>query len=240
MKRKQGKNGSYLDLYPESDYDPTVYERPVYTADICLLRVHEGQLKSLMIRRGQAPFKGMLANPGGFVDINKGETSLSAAYRELGEEANVTSVKLKPFWTYDDPNRDPRWRTITKAFYALLSEEQVNELDIVAGDDALKDSQEWVPLKNTPEDLAFDHAGILGDLMTYLEDRLERYPIAFEFLSDKFSWGQLQEVYEAISGRSEPSPNFRRKMKRKYKLEELPEKFSSTGGRPPILLKRAE
>jgi hypothetical protein len=74
--RKQGANGTYLDLYPQSSYDPTRWERVGKTVDIIIVRVEKGVLKVLMIRRANNPdaqcdaYPGRLAIPGGFLNVN--------------------------------------------------------------------------------------------------------------------------------------------------------------------------
>jgi len=128
-------------------------ERPYYTADVVCIRGEE----VLMIERGWEPFKGHLALPGGHVDA-VGETSRSAAARELQEETGVRAAPedLILVGVYDAPGRDPRGRYVTVA-YAI---EVPDGTTAQAGDDAA--AVRWVPL-DMPGDLAFDHAQILAD-----------------------------------------------------------------------------
>lgn len=95
----------------------------------------------LLIERGRAPGKGLLALPGGF--LNPGERIEDGMIRELHEE---TKIKLQPQvlrgsiegkTVVDTPDRDPRGRTITHAFYIKLKDQQ--DLPHVRGsDDAAK------------------------------------------------------------------------------------------------------
>ena len=95
----------------------------------------------LLIERGRAPGKGLLALPGGF--LNPNESIETGMIRELHEE---TKIKLQPQVlrgsivnriVVDNPDRDPRGRTITHAFHIKLKDQQ--DLPQVKGsDDAAK------------------------------------------------------------------------------------------------------
>lgn len=130
------------------------------TADAVVLTLRDGKLCALVITRGRAPFAGRLALPGGFVDID--ESVDHAVRRELAEE---TGLELKPrqleqLGAYGAPDRDPRMRTVSVAYLALLPEIS----DVKAGDDA-SDVQclpvSWLLARR--DRLAFDHRLILRD-----------------------------------------------------------------------------
>lgn len=137
-----------------------------------LMALKEGPDKSLsvlLIQRGHAPFQGMYALPGGFLDEE--DASLEeAACRELLEETNV---QVKPdriynFGTYGDRGRDPRGRTVTGAFLILLNKLELQELNIKAGDDAREAA--FFAIDKLPN-LAFDHAKVIADGLAYLAMR---------------------------------------------------------------------
>ena len=123
---------------------------PALTVDCVVL---DRQQRLLVVRRGNPPFKGMYALPGGFVDI--GETAEDACRRELLEETGVRGGKLQLVGVYSDPKRDPRGHTCSVAFLA-----RIQRASAKAGDDAA--GVEWI--KNwSKADMAFDHARILAD-----------------------------------------------------------------------------
>lgn len=107
----------------------------------------------LLIERKHDPFAGHWALPGGFVDPD--ETLEQAATRELEEETGVTGLTLIQLQAFGDPGRDPRGRTVTIAFLALLD----HAPRVTAGDDASK--AQWFSVDALPK-LAFDHAKILA------------------------------------------------------------------------------
>jgi len=135
------------------------YPRPMVTVDIIVLNSFDGKNKILLINRGHEPYKGCWALPGGYVDID--EELEDAANRELKEETNIEDIELKQFRTYGTLRRDPRGRTISVIYYAIVNNK--NFL-VKAGDDAAK--AEWFDVDTLPS-LAFDHKVIIDDFLEY-------------------------------------------------------------------------
>jgi 8-oxo-dGTP diphosphatase len=125
-------------------------ETPLLATD-CVAVDARGRV--LLIRRGNPPFKGLWALPGGFVDI--GETVEAACRRELEEETGIAAGKLELVGVYSDPRRDPRGHTCSVVFLARIARATPR-----AGDDAA--AAEWVEDWSKAE-IAFDHAAILAD-----------------------------------------------------------------------------
>jgi ADP-ribose pyrophosphatase len=136
------------------------YPRPCVTTDSIVFRKIDGDWNVLLIQRRNEPFKGCWALPGGFVEME--ETLENAAARELQEETGLRGVALKQLHAYGDPNRDPRQRTITIAYWGID-----NSCQEVAGDDDAALAQ-WFPLNALPP-LAFDHAKIIAKAKQVLE-----------------------------------------------------------------------
>ena len=123
---------------------------PALTTDCVVV---DSRRRVLLVRRGNPPFKGKYALPGGFVEI--GETVEEACRRELMEETGVKAGRLELIGVYSDPKRDPRGHTCSVAFLARIARAKPT-----AGDDAA--AAEWVE-GWSKLDIAFDHARILGD-----------------------------------------------------------------------------
>lgn len=119
----------------------------------CVALDAKGRL--LLVRRGQPPFKGRYALPGGFVEI--GETVEEACRRELMEETGVKAGKLELVGVYSDPKRDPRGHMCSVVFLTRVARARPR-----AGDDAA--AAEWVE-DWAARDLAFDHARIVADAL---------------------------------------------------------------------------
>src|SRR5206468_7335127 len=137
-----------------------------------------GALHVLLVRRGEAPYEGMWAIPGGFK--RPVETLDEAAKRELGEETGVDAAPiLKQFRAYGDPGRDPRMNVVTVAYLAVFREVS----GIVAGTDAADAS--LIPVSdalNGSIKLAFDHVQILRDAVERVRADLALRGIATAFV----------------------------------------------------------
>ena len=197
---------------PKYVYD---YPRPAVTVDIILFTFHDNDLKVLLIRRNGEPFKGKWALPGGFVNMD--EDLDTAAMRELAEETHVTDVYLEQLYTFGDPERDPRGRVITVAYFALLSTDQAAQLHIKSDSDA--DDARWWSMYALPE-LAFDHDPILQYALQRLRWKLEWTALGFLLLPAEFTLSELQKVYETVLNEPLDKRNFRRKMLATDVLEE--------------------
>jgi 8-oxo-dGTP diphosphatase len=193
-----------------TSYDSGSYPPVAVTADLVVLTVRDDELAALLVRRGEPPFAGELALPGGFVQPD--ETLREAAARELTEEtgAGFGSVHLEQLASYGDPGRDPRMRVITVAYLALAPELPSPE----AGSDAAEAA--WVPvtglLRGPAPRLAFDHDRILADGIERARSKLEYTPLATAFCPPEFTVAQLRRVYEVVWGTSLDPRNFHRKL----------------------------
>jgi 8-oxo-dGTP diphosphatase len=174
------------------------------TVDVVIFTVRDDALQALLVRRGAPPFKDRWALPGGFV--REDEPLEQAALRELEEETGVRDVYLEQLYTFGEPDRDPRGRVITVAYYALIASDRQT---LAAGTDAA--AARWWPA-GAPPPLAFDHHEILDYAIERLRNKLEYTTVGFQLLPARFTLTQLQRVYEAILGRALDKRNFRRKM----------------------------
>ena len=134
------------------------YPRPTVTAD-CVVITREAEPQVLLIQRGNQPFKGCWAFPGGFMNMD--ETTEQCAIRELEEETGLFVSELQQIGAYSKVDRDPRGRTVTVAYLVRVDVPVV----VTGQDDAAK--AEWWPLSALPP-LAFDHEDILCDALNLL------------------------------------------------------------------------
>ena len=189
-------------------YDSSGFPPFAVTVDIVILTMAEGLLQALLVRRGEAPFEGMWATPGGFKRPD--ETLDAAARRELSEETGVDVPSLlTQFGAYGDPGRDPRMNVVTVAYLAVLRDVGA----IVAGTDAAHAA--LVPASEILEqriELAFDHLRIVRDAVERVRVELEVSGIATAFVGETFTMAELRAVYEAIWGVQLDAANFRRSL----------------------------
>ena len=129
------------------------YPRPAVTAD-CVVMTKESVPQVLLIERRNDPFKGNWAFPGGFMEMN--ETTEQCAIRELEEETGLVVEKVFQIGAYSKVDRDPRGRTVSVAYLAVIDK----PADVIGQDDAAK--AQWFPINALPS-LAFDHNDIMHD-----------------------------------------------------------------------------
>lgn len=190
-----------------SRYDPNDYPPVAVTVDLVALTIRDDALCALVIRRGQAPYSGRWALPGGFVRPD--EDLDEAAARELMEETGVPigRLHLEQLASYGAPQRDPRMRVVTVA-YLVLAPDLPRP---AAGGDAA--GARWAPvLELTATRLAFDHRQILADGVERARAKLEYTPLATTFCAGEFTVAELRRVYEIVWGTELDSRNFHRKV----------------------------
>lgn len=131
------------------------YPRAAVTADTAVLYRDEDGWHILLIRRGNEPYAGSWALPGGF--LNMDETTEECARRELQEETGVEAGVLHLTGIYSAIERDPRGRVVTASYYTIVP----HKVTAKGADDAAE--ARWWPLEALPA-LAFDHAQMICDL----------------------------------------------------------------------------
>ena len=203
------------------------YPHPAVTTDCVIFGFDGERLQVLLIERGIEPYKGHWAFPGGFLKMD--ETAEEGAKRELKEETGLENAYIQQLHTFSAPNRDPRERVITIAYYALVKIQEVK-----GGDDAA--SARWFPLDEIPS-LAFDHDYILRMATQRLREQIHFQPIGFELLPEKFTLKELQLLYEAILGINFDRRNFAKKMFHLEILTDLEETIWPTPKREAKLYK---
>jgi 8-oxo-dGTP diphosphatase len=129
------------------------YPRPSVTVDALVYTREGNSVFILLIQRGNEPFRGKWALPGGFMDND--ELLEDACKRELFEETGVEIEKMIQFKTYDAIGRDPRGRNISVVYYTEVEK----KIKVNGGDDASQ--AEWFPVEDLPP-LAFDHKEIIS------------------------------------------------------------------------------
>lgn len=187
-------------------YDPSRFPAFAVTVDIVILTMSEGLPHVLLVCRGEPPFEGMWAIPGGFKRPN--ETLEEAAKRELAEETGVGAAGLlTQFGAYGDPGRDPRMNVVTVGYLAVLRDVGA----VVEGADAA--AAALLPVSDLLSgkiELAFDHLQLVRDAVETVRTDLELRGIATAFLGPTFTLAELRSVYEAIWGVQLDGANFRR------------------------------
>jgi 8-oxo-dGTP diphosphatase len=178
------------------------HPHPAVAVDLAMFTLRDDVLQVLLVERGLEPFRGQWALPGGFVRIK--ENLAEAARRELREETGLSQSYLEQVGAFGDPDRDPRERVISVAYFAIISADKVA---LQAGSDAR--GVRWCAWNELPA-LAFDHHHILNEARAKLLEKMNRTTIALEFLPPEFTLTELQRVFEAVQGAAVDKRNFRK------------------------------
>lgn len=180
------------------------YPRPAVTTDCVIFGFDEGELKVLLIERGIEPYCGKWALPGGFIDMD--EDAETCARRKLVQETGLENIYMEQLYTFSDTGRDPRYRVISIAYYALV---KLSDYNAQPGTDAT--NIKWFSISDIPE-LAFDHAKILDIAKERLKGKIKYQPIGFELLPEKFTLPDLHHLYETVLQTELDDRNFRKKI----------------------------
>jgi len=199
---------------PGAAADARAYPPVAVTVDLCVFTIRAGALHVLLVERGEEPFAGSWALPGGFIE--PAEDAAHAAARELTEETGVESgFHLEQLATYSAPDRDPRMRVVSIAHVAFAP----GLPEPVAGSDAR--TARWWAIADLPVDgnddpvierLAFDHETILADALERVRAKLEYTTLATQFVTAPFTLGDLHRVYAAVWGTPPHRGTFIRKV----------------------------
>jgi 8-oxo-dGTP diphosphatase len=231
-------------------YDASRYPRPSVAVDVVLITVRDGAILALLGRRDDHPHRGRWALPGSFLRID--ESLDAAASRVLATKAGLEDTFIEQLYTFGSPDRDPRTRVLSVAYYALV-EPATLERAVAARDDngliLARLDVSWPgetggPVgaldAGTPLPLAFDHADVLGMAVKRIRGKLDYAPIGFELLPDAFSLRDLRLVHEAILGRSLNKDSFRRRILDRGLVVPTGERAAGVGHRPPELYRFAD
>lgn len=212
-------------------YRPERFPRPSITVDIVALCIVDGELRVLLVRRGEPPFKDAWALPGGFVRVgdghkDQGENLDTAATRELEEETGLSpsDVFLEQLGAFGNAGRDPRMRVVTVAYYALIRPDLVPV--VKPGGDAAQTG--WHAVTDISSiKVAFDHEEIISRAAARVAERIQSSSIAASLVAKTFTIPELRHVYSVLEGKPQDRGNFRRKVERLLEggvLEEAPGK----------------
>ncbi|MBT1708697.1 NUDIX hydrolase [Fulvivirgaceae bacterium PWU5] len=187
----------------------------------------EKGISILLIRRKYEPFQKVWALPGGLVA--NGESLEDAVRRELREESGVDVNYLEQLYSFGKPDRDPRNRVVTVAYFGLV---RPSDYQLSAQTDA--EDVAWHSIDQIPK-LAFDHKAIIDLAITRLRGKIAYEPVGFELLDKKFPFSDLENLYQTLLGREIDRRNFKKKIIGYGFLEELDETIQRKAGRPAHL-----
>ena len=183
------------------------FPRPSVTVDVALFGAVDSELFVLLIQRGQAPFAGSWALPGGFLDMD--EELETAARRELLEETGIDAGPLEEIGTFGEIGRDPRGRTLTVAYAGLC----IADLPEVSGQDDASDAR-WWHCARLPK-LAFDHRKVIRRARARLLELVELEGTLTRLLPRTVDTKTLANVHTAMLDEEVDGGALRRKLRKR-------------------------
>lgn len=201
------------------------FPRPAVTTDCVIFGFDKTGLKVLLVERGIEPYSGRWALPGGFLYMD--EDADTCARRILQKETRLWNIYMEQLYTFSAIDRDPRYRVISIAYYALV---KLSDYTASAGEDTR--SVKWFDLDEVPL-LAFDHKKILDTARERLRGKIKYQPIGFELLPERFTLPELHHLYETVLGVELDRRNFRKKMLSYDLLIDHGEYMSGAANRAP-------
>jgi 8-oxo-dGTP diphosphatase len=179
----------------------------------------EKEVKLLLIKRSFEPAKGKWSLAGGFVNLD--ESLDESASRILYNLTGLKNVFMEQSYSYGSVDRDPGARVISTTYFSLI---KIQDIDPKL---RKKNDAQWHSIARLPE-LIFDHSTMVNRALEELKCQIKVKPVGFELLPEKFTLGQLQELYEAIYQRASDRRNFRKKILAMNLLQKLDEKEKET------------
>lgn len=205
---------------------------PLVTVDVALFTIDGGELKVLLSKRSDEPFKGWWSLPGGVLDTAVDDNLLAAANRIMLTKLGLTLPHMEEVFSASGASRDPRGWSISMTYLALLPMDKVHA---IAGKKV--DNVEWATIRDIGRELAFDHTLLLHGALEKLQLKVMSSVLPLHMLSQKFTLTQLQRTIETITGESLEKSAFRRRLKDLHAndIEEVAGEFERGVQRPAQL-----
>ncbi len=197
------------------------YEVGRIAVDAVVLTVKDDSFWVYLNTREKDPYQGLAELPGGLLFPD--ETAETTLLRKVTDAIGLTNVAIQQFHTFTEPNRDPRIRTISIAYLALLPAEQVKQWDC------------FQDLHELPK-LAFDHQDIITQAREYIKQNATDL-LAKQLLPEYFPLNQAQVVYQLMQGEVMDNRNFRKKILASGVVEKASLKQKNVTHRPATLFK---
>ncbi|MCP5335816.1 MAG: NUDIX hydrolase [Oceanospirillaceae bacterium] len=214
-----------------ASYNPKDYDSPLFTVDIAIFTLHEGQLQILMVKRGEPPFKNYWSLPGGFVDLTTDTDIEATAKRKLFAKTGVNAPLLEQVCTLGNAKRDPRGWSITTLYMALIPHAPTAQFVASVAD------AKWLPVDTIiDKKLAFDHGSLIHLARARLKNKTAYTVLPLHVLKAPFTLTQLQNAFELLMETPLEKKSFRRRILNAELLEEVGEGIPEGGkGRPAAL-----
>lgn len=187
--------------------------------------IDKGDIKVLLIKRTNEPFKNYWALPGGAMYNN--ELLQEAATRELKEKTNLENIDLTFTSINDELARSPLQRMLAFIFIGLVDIDKVNILKTTTK----TSDADWFKITEVP-DLAYDHNNLLIQAIDSLKEMIISSNILKKLYPNGFTIPELHKVYEEILNTTIDRRNFRKKLLSQQIIIDTNETVNFEGKKP--------
>jgi len=214
-------------------YNPKEFDAPLCTVDMAIFAVAEGDLKILLVKRNEHPYKGRWALPGGFADLKRDKSIDATAHRKLIEKTGIETPYLEQVESIGNASRDPRGWSVTLLYFALI------DFDAYGPVNGSEETQ-WVPIVEAlKQNLAFDHKILLRKAINRLRNKTRYTALPVSLMPEHFTLTELQNMFELILDSPLQKKSFRRRIETSGLLVETGE-MRPTIRRPAALFRRSD
>jgi len=195
-----------------------------------IFTVKDGNLKVLLIKRNNEPFKDKWALVGGA--LYNTETVDEGMKREIIEKTGIEDVDLHFSNIFSDIKRSPIMRMIAISYVGLVDYKKLTLLK-----KSLKTTDcDWFDVKLIP-DLAYDHNEIFTKSIETLKELINTTNIMKSLFNYEFTIPEIQNVYETILNKELDRRNFRNKLLQSNLILETNNYKNYKGNKPAKLYK---
>jgi len=219
----------------DTPQNPYVSQQIELKIGVITFVILDKNLQTLLSQRSHGPFRDAWAIPEQKIELN--EDLHETALRELSGKVSdpMARIQLEQLGAYGSPERDPRGRTVTVAFWTVIPNfEKFTDVNDLLDVQPIKVSD----IENGSLKMAFDHNEIFADAIENLRSKMESTSVAANFFDSPFTLSEFRNVYEAAWKTKINAGNFQRKIQQTENFliptgEKAPP--DSSGGRPADL-----
>lgn len=192
-----------------------------------IFTVDNGKVKVLLLKRRNEPYKDYWALVGGALYNN--ESIEDGIRREIYEKSGLKDVKLYESGVFDEIGKTPtiNMRMVALGYLGLVNK-NANNLN--------NNDVEWFDINEVP-DLAFLHNDMIKASLENLRELIIQSDILKVLLPNEFTMPELQNIFEAILGKTFDRRNFRKKILSLNIVDDTNKEISINGNKPSKLYK---
>lgn len=200
---------------------------------ISIFTIDKGEVKTLLIRKKDEPYKGYWILPGGILAGNETiETNIS---NNVFEKCGIYNLYIEQDHIFSDLHRNPEKRVIACSFIGLIDSISIK----IKKEERPHIESAWFSLNAIPK-MGYDHEQVIEHAIDTLRKKIVNTNILKSLFPSDFTLPELQSVYESILNRPLDRRNFRKKFINLGLIEDTGYKNEGYNGRPAKLYRFKE